>query len=59
MGYIYREEKGEIPDLGLVKRLLINGYEGKLGIKLVRAEPTSFEIEYWSKHIKVKHESPD
>lgn len=46
---------GYIPPAEEIKRLLIEGYEKILGIKLIRSGITELERRIWEKEIKPKH----
>lgn len=54
-----KSELGYVPPVEHVKRLLAEGYEKLLGIKLSRSEPSEEEEKIWEEEVWSKHLSPD
>ena len=54
-----RRELDYIPPVEEVKRLLVEGYEQTLGIKLVKSEATETEKKIWKEEVKPRHLSRD
>ncbi len=54
-----RRELGYVPPTEEIKRLLVEGYECVLGVRLVRSEATKTEREMWEERIRSKHVSKD
>jgi len=50
-----KRELGYIPPVEEIKRLIVDGYEQILGIKLVESDATETERKIWEEEIKPKH----
>ncbi len=54
-----RAELGHVPPVREVKRLLVEGYETVLGIRLTPSGPTEAEREFWEQEVKPRHLSQE
>lgn len=52
-----RRELGYIPPVDEIKKLLVEGYEKILGIKLIPSEPSEDEMNIFEREVKPKHMS--
>jgi len=52
-------ELKHIPPVDEIKKLVVEGYEQTLGIRIARSEPTETEYNIWEEEVKPKHSSSD
>lgn len=50
-----KKELGYIPSVEQIKKLLVEGYENTLGIKLTPSQPSDAEKSIWEEEVKPKH----